>query len=227
MGFKASCILVSERNPRHLVTMPTHDSERARRLIADLGLGPCRSRRMTTFDVGIYPDSLVIGAYDGAAIIGHPEIVNSWLEPRADPLTARILAVFPRAAVLRVGLHSVVNLWSYAYFEQGRLIRAFGGSADDGVVMDVGDLLAEEKPHFERSVVRDGERFFFSRFNGQTHEFDTSAFGESLVFEVMARFLGCPPDRRTEEIDPIELPMEEFEPEPRRRWWWRLTKGRA
>ena len=225
MGFKASCILISERNPRHLVRMPTHDPDRARRLIADLGLGTCRSRGMTTFDAGLYPDSLVIGAYDGAAIIGHPDIVKSCLEPMADPMTARILNIFPQAAVMRVGLHSVVNLWSYAYFEQGKFIRAFGGSADDGVVMDVGDFLAEEKPHFERSVVRDGERFFTSEIDGKIQEFEISAFGESLVFEVMGRFLGCPLDRATEEIDPIELPMEEFEPEPRRRWWWPFTKG--
>lgn len=30
MGFKASCILFSEREPLHLDTMPTHDPVRAR-----------------------------------------------------------------------------------------------------------------------------------------------------------------------------------------------------
>ena len=58
--------------------------------------------------------------------------------PRADPITARIMIVFPQAAVLRVGLHSVVNLWSYAYFERGKLLRAYGGAADDGVVLVAG-----------------------------------------------------------------------------------------
>ncbi len=225
MGWKASCILVSERNPRQLTAMPTHDPERARRLITDLGLGPYRSRGMTTFDVGIYPDALVIGAYEGAAIIGHPDIVNACLEPKADPMTARVLAVFPQAAVLRVGLASVVNLWSYAYFEQGRLVRAYGGCADDGVVRDEGDLLAEEKPHFERSVVRDGRRFFFAEVNEQTEEFAASAYGEKLVFEVMWRFLGGRPDQTTGTLDPLELPMESFERVTRRRWWWPFRQG--
>ena len=225
MGWKASCILVTETNPRHLIDMPTHDPERARRLISDLGLGPHRSRGMTTFDAGMYPDTLVIGAYDGAAIIGHPDISTACLEPRADPMTTRVLAAFPQAAVLRVGLHSVVNLWGYAYFERGRLLRAFGGSADDGVVLDEGDLLDEERPHFERSVVRDGQRFFFPDINGQIEEFDTSAFGEELAFEIMGRFLGCRPDRTSEEIDPIELPMESFERIKGRRWWWPFTTG--
>ncbi len=225
MGWKASCILISERNPRQLTTMPTHDPGRARRLISDLGLGPCRSRGMTTFDEGIYPDHLVIGAYEGAAIIGHPDIATTCLEPKADPMTARVLAVFPQAAVLRVGLASVVNLWGYAYFERGKLVRAFGGSADEGVVLDEGDLLAEEKPHFEMSVVRDGQRFFYAEINGQMEEFDTSAFGEELTFGVMRRFLGGRPDQTSGEIDPLELPMESFEPVRSRRWWWPFTKG--
>nr|WP_148598346.1 hypothetical protein [Aquisphaera giovannonii] len=180
---------------------------------------------MTTFDVGICPDTLVIGAYEGAAIIGHPDIVNACLEPRADPMTARILTAFPEAAVLRVGLHSVVNLWGYAYFERGRLTRAFGGSADDGVVLDEGDLLDEERPYFERSVVRDGRRFFLADINGQMEDFDASSFGEELTFEIMGRFLGCRPDRTSEKIDPIELPMESFEPVKSRRWWWPFLGG--
>jgi hypothetical protein len=114
MGWKASCILIGERGPGYLGTMPPHDSRRARELIGDLGLGRCRSRGMTTFDEGIYPARLVIGAYDGAAVVGHPKVGDFCLESGADPLTARILAAFPQAAVLRVGLHSVVNLWSYA-----------------------------------------------------------------------------------------------------------------
>jgi hypothetical protein len=219
MGWKASCVLISEREPWHLASMPTHDPEKARRLILDLGLGPHRNRGVTTFEEGIYPDRLVIGAYKGVAIIGHPRLVRACLEPRADPLTERILTVFPRAAVLRVGLHSVVNLWSYAYFEEGRLVRAHGGSADDGVVLDEGDLLDEEKPHFERSVVRNGQRFFYAEINGETEEFDASAYGEELVFEVMGRLLGCRPDRTRNEFDPIELPMEAYDKEPRKRWW--------
>jgi hypothetical protein len=227
MGWKASCILINERAPFQLGSMPTHDPDRALRLIQKLGLGRHRSHGMTTFELGIYPESLMVGAYDGAAIIGHPDIANVCLERRADPITARVLAVFPQAAVLRVGLHSVVNLWSYAYFKRGTLIRAYGGSADDGVVLDEGDLLDEEKPHFERSIVRDGERFFLAEINGETEEFNASAFGEELTFEVMRRFLGCRPDRTREGFDPIEIPMEKFEQVNGRRWWWPFTNGSA
>ncbi len=220
MGWKASCILINGREPGYLGTMPPHDPERARRLIADLGLGPYRSRGMMPFEEGIFSDHLVVGAYDGAAVIGHPDIVNACLVPGADPMTARIMVVFPQAAVLRVGLHSLVNLWSYAYFERGKLLRAYGGAAEDGVVLDEGDLLAEEKTHFEKSVARDGQRFFFSESGGETEMYPACAFGEELVFDVMSRFLGCRLGKDDPRIDPMEMPMESFDRQEPRRWWW-------
>ena len=159
MGWRASCILINERGPGYLGTMPPHDPQRARRLIEDLGLGPCRSRGMTTFEEGIYPDRLVVGAYNGAAFIGDPRIINAGFCPSDDPLPSRVLTLFPQSAILRVGLHSVVKLWTYAYFEAGVLIRVYGGAAEEGVVVDQSEWHPEERPHFERSMVRDGERF--------------------------------------------------------------------
>lgn len=220
MGWKASCILINRRGPGYLGTMPPHDPERARRLIADLGLGPCRSRGMTTYEEGIYPDRLVIGAYHGAAVIGAPDFVNTFAPMGDGPLMRRILEAFPQGAVLRVGLHSVVNLWNYAYFEGGRLLRAYAGCAEKGVMVDVGEWLPEERPQFERSVVRDGKRYFLADINGRQEEFDAPAYGETLVFEVMGRFFGSRPDRVHPEIDPFALPMEAFDRVTPGRWWW-------
>jgi hypothetical protein len=224
MGWKASCILINEREPGYLGTLPPHDPERASKLIADLGLGRCRSRGMTTFDVGIYPDHLVVGAYDGAAVIGAPEIIDSCATLGDDRLMGRVLRLFPQAAILRIGLQSVVNLFGYTYFEGGKLLRAYAGAADCGVVVDVGAWLPEERPLFERSVVREGRRYFYAEINGQDEEFDAPAFGEELVFEVMGRFFGCRPDR-VSEVDPLELPMESFDRIGLRRWLWPFSKG--
>jgi hypothetical protein len=220
MGWKASCILINEREPGYLGTRPPHDSGQAKRLIADLGLGSCRSRGMTSFDEGIYPDHLVVGAYDGAAVIGAPNLIESFVLPSHGPLIPRILKTFPRAAILSVSLQSVVNLFGYAYFEESTLVRAYGGAADCGVVVDVGEWLPEERPHFERSVVREGKRFFYSEIDGCVEEFSTDAYGETLVFEVMARFFGCILDQSHPTIEPLELPMESFDCERPKRWWW-------
>lgn len=227
MGWKASCILINERGPGFLGTLPSHDPARARELIADCGLGLFRGRGMTSFEEGIFPDHLAIGAYDGAAIIGDPEIGSTCLDSGDNPLMAGILKAFPKAEILRVGLHSVVNLWSYALYANGTLKRAFGGCADDGVVIDAGDLLPEERPHFEKSVVRDGERFFLGEFDGQIEEQDAASYGEELVFDVMGRFFGVRPDRATAGADPFHLAMESFAPQKLSRWWWPFSKATA
>jgi hypothetical protein len=226
MGWKASCILINEREPGFLGTMPPHDSERARRLITDLGIAPHRSRGMTTFDEGIYPDQLVIGAYDGAAVIGAPSKFHEFEPMAGHPLIPRILRTFPQAAVLVIGLHSVVNLFYYSYFESGKLLRAYGGAAECGVMLDVGPWLPEERPHFERSVVRDGMRYFLVETDGQKEEYNAPAFGEDLVFELMAKFFGCRPDRVHPKIEPGELAMESFE-RVKPRWWWPFKAKRA
>jgi hypothetical protein len=218
MGWKASCILINERGPGYLGTKLSHDPKRAMVLIDHLGLGRCHSRAMTTFDEGIYPDHLVVGAYDGAAVIGDRKIIDAWSSLDNDPLMCRVRARFPQAAILRIALHGVVNLFGYEYFEDGKLLRAYSGCADTGVVTDVGELLPEEWPHFERSVVRDGERFFYADIDGQDAEFDAPAYGETLVFELMGRFFGCQPDRVHPEINPFGLPMESFD-RVTPRWW--------
>ena len=157
MGWKASCILINERGPGYLGTMPTHDTERARRLIADFGLGPCRSRGMTNLLENLHPVDLIVGAYDGAAIIGAPEVVGSCFapadegrSPADDPLLGRILRAYPSASILCIVLHSVVDLFGYAYYQGGSLIRAFGGADGDPVLMDVGDWQREEQPLFRK-----------------------------------------------------------------------------
>jgi hypothetical protein len=205
--------------------LPAYDPEAARQLIDDLKLGPVRSKGMTSFDEAIFPRELVIGAYDGAAVIGSPTVGEHCFTLGDDPLMRRVLDRFPEAEIARIGLHSVVNFWSYEFFDHGRFLRAYGGSADDGVVVDLGDLLPEERPHFERSVVRDGERVFFAEVNGTTEEFDPSTYGDELVFEVMGRFFGDNIARSIGEHDPFALVMEAFDQPQPRRWWWPFSKA--
>jgi hypothetical protein len=173
-------------------------------------------------EYGLYPDRLTIGAYECAAIVGDPELGHVYSSVDRYPLVLRLLETFPSAAVLSITLHSVVNLFGYYYFERGRLLRAYAGSADEGVMVDQGDLQPEEKPFFARSKVRDGERFFLADINGQENEFDAPSFGESLVFEMTAKFFGCTLDR----FDAWDLKMEQFE-RKKKPWWNYLVGGAA
>jgi hypothetical protein len=74
-----------------------------------------------------------------------------------------------------------------------------------------------------RFVIRG--RFFSADINGRMEEFDASANEETLAFEVMGRFFGCPLDELPG-IDPLGLPMAAFDREVPRRWW-PLQRGNA
>ncbi|WP_152053431.1 DUF6928 family protein [Tautonia marina] len=224
MGWKASCILINDREPGYLGSLPEHDPEAARQLIDDLRLGPVLSKGITSFDEGIFPRHLVVGAYEGAAVLGAPTIADDCFSLGDDPVMRRVIDRFPEAEVARFGLHSVVNFWSYEFFDHGRLLRAYGGSADDGVVVDLGNLLPEERPHFERSIIRDGERVFITEFNGVTEEYDPSSYGEELVFELMGRFFGRNMAQWSGEDNPYSLVMEGFDRLQPPRWWWPFSK---
>ncbi|MBL8849951.1 MAG: hypothetical protein JNG89_09710 [Planctomycetaceae bacterium] len=167
----------------------------------------------------VYPRRLCIGAYEHAAVISFPVdsanlvqhpgsrnpllSVGKYFDPRS-PETARLLETFPGSRILCLMLHSAVNQFGYAVYEQGRLKRARIGDSDFGVFLDEGDVLPEEV--FARSIIRD-------EFCGQTQEFLDDAYGEEFVFELSRRFFGS----RLDEDSPDEkLTAEEFERVP---WW--------
>jgi uncharacterized protein DUF6928 len=117
MGWKAACILVNEREPGYLGTLPTPHSPAARDLADQLGLGSSRRLGLTVFNAGIYPEDghLVIGAYDGAAIGASQDRIFGAATGENTRVLRRLLDRFPAAELLVMELHSVVNYWAYAY----------------------------------------------------------------------------------------------------------------
>jgi Family of unknown function (DUF6928) len=111
MGWKAACILMSEREPGYLGTLPAHNSQAARGLTEQLYLGSYRSIGLTDFDYGMYPDRghLVIGAYDGAAIVAGQELIFGTVTGENVRVLRTLLDLFPAAELLVIELHSVVN----------------------------------------------------------------------------------------------------------------------
>lgn len=219
MGWKASAVLVNERDPGYFATAPRHDPVRARELGERLGMFPRRGvRSIGTFALWeeIYPaerSRVAVGAYDGAAAFVSQQLIGC-TNRTPTPRLQRILAEFPAASVLAIELHSVVNLFGYAWYDRGLLRRAYGGDADSGVTVDVGELLPAERPYFERSIIRGGERLFLSEATGTVEEVDAAAFGEELVFAVSATFLGF----RFDEDGVIEPQVKVFKSP----WWARF-----
>lgn len=176
MGWKASCIFVSEQGPGFFAKERVNDPAKCRELADALGFKSYRFEAESTLMDGIQPDHgliprrLVIGAYDGGCFIGHSSL---WMavSPKnnsAGPLLDRVIERFPNATVLAICLHSVVDLWVFTLYEKGRLVREFGGSANDGIIVDTGESLPVEANGYE---------------------------GEDLVFHVTALMTGCPLDQ--------------------------------
>lgn len=216
MGWKAACILASQRPAPWLTNIPRHDPEFARRISTTLPVGNVQSASMTTFEEGIYPQQLVIGAYPDSLIIGHYGLCKSCLIDEAPPVIPAIQTLLPGATTLVLALHSVVNFYGYALFEGTQRVRIRYGSADDGVLLDEGDWLPEERPLYARSELRDGKRVFFHEINGQMEEFDHSSYGEEFVFALSARCFGQPLDQ----MEDWGYPMEVFEPVRKPFWKW-------
>lgn len=208
MGWKASCIVASQHDSPQLETLPPYNAELAQRIVTALPIAEHRPIKVTTFEEGIHPDQLTVGAYDGSVIIGHHAFTDSCFAGKVPDVIRAINSVLPKARALAISLHSVVNLYGYAYFDGLSLIRARAGSADDGVFVDIGEWLPEERPLFAKSELRNGERIFFEEINGTIEEFDHSAFGEEFVFELSKRFFG----QRIDCSECWDLKMEIFAP---------------
>jgi hypothetical protein len=186
MGFKASFVVTSEREPGYLGTFPQHHPDQAHKLAA--GLFPGRSYRdggLATFEHAVSPDTLYIGVYDGAALVAEPTLRRDGLQPE-HPVIAELSRRFPTGEVLTVGLHSVNDSFAYAYFKGGRMLRAYAGDVDDTVTLERGQPLSEEEWLFNSSVVRDCRRVFLR--DGE--EFEPNQMGSALVFSVASRFFG-------------------------------------
>jgi hypothetical protein len=82
-------------------------------------------------------------------------------------------------------LHSGIDLFGYAWYENGRLLRARAGDADNGVFFEKGPPLPIEH---------------------KLKAYDDTIDGEELVMELCRPFLGC----RIDEYTTWDLKMELF-----------------
>lgn len=218
MGFKAACIFVSEKEPGFLGTLPNHCREDVEPTLERLGLRLKRRLGPVDLSDGIFPDDgqTVIGCFTGTLFIADQKRVSAAVEfPEKCSLLRSILQTYPRATIMVMSLHSVSNYFGYALYEGGKRIRAHSGVSDEpNVDWEEGAPLPEELPHYSRSHVRDGQRFFLTDVAGKTEEVDSASYGETLTFAVAGRFLGKPFDCFLD-----RLAVETVQLQSPKQWW--------
>jgi hypothetical protein len=188
MGWKTFAVLATNQ-PGYFGSAPTHDPAAAEALRQQLGLDDYVPAEGThDFDTAMYPQrgSLYIGAYPGGCILCEQDLPSAFFEDNArrkisgargglDVVRDRLLGLYPQGEVMALVLHSVVNLWGYSVYAQGRHLRTAAGASDNGLIANLGAPLPEETPGLQHCPI---ERV------------DEEGDGEELVFAVSARMFG-------------------------------------
>jgi len=210
MGWKASCIFVSWGGAESFTGSPPNNTVRAIEIAQQLGYNnylPVDGTNM--LDDVIYPrnKAVYIGVYAAGLIIVDEHLSSRLIiqdkahkAARQDSVIAqdraRLLALYPQAKILSIMLHSVVNLWGFAWYEHSALVRASWGASDDGLMLDFGAPLTEEmafrqQPDWQELIGAEGEELCFSE-----------------------RMLG----QRLDSFPLEQLQLQKFEPVKKRSW---------
>lgn len=212
MGFKTFTVFATD-TPGYFGTSPTHYPKKAKELLNTLGLN---DYELVSEDVALndYPKGgqLHIGAYEHGVVIAHASLPallfdevgrdkNFGRLKENGPFRRAIHELFPNGEVLALILHSVVNMWGFALYRNGEMLRCASGAEGD-LHSSIGAILPEEEPLLAEHPID-------SLDSGDV------AYSEDLVFDVSQRMLGC----RYDEADVDELRCSYFK---RRSWLSRL-----
>lgn len=219
MGWKLACLVASTVEYPGLAEGLSHACEMADWLVAALPqrytpVGPA------TFEDGAYPSNgnLYVGAYGDCVLIGDLGFTEASFEGDIPAVVETLQTLLPGAWVMALELHSVVDLYGYALFQEGQIVRARAGCAAEGVILDVGEPLVEELPLMAQAKINErGETVWPREVEGTPVELDHATMGEEFVFAVAQRAFGQPLDR----FDHSRLLMSEYRPP--HTWFSRIT----
>lgn len=176
---------------------PSSDAARAASLASSLFPG-AKVRKIGDGTLGESlnpPDGeAYIGCYPGLTVIAAPELGAD--DPTATP--SRFLRPGPGRVVVHA-MHSVVDWFAFAVWEDGKLRRALSLSPDSGVIKDLGRHYPFEEPYWA------GERPVDDEYPLPFHPLE-------LAEDVLRSFFGFVMEGEMEDDDPevFEIPMTGF-----------------
>lgn len=147
MGANTWMLVCSKGNPvERLKTHPVLDRDATIALARQL----FPREKMVALDDGDLSNTcppggeIVIGCFNGISIVAAKEFgVDT-----PSSLPARFIEAFPGHRVVLHAMHSVVDWFAYAVWNDGTLQRALSLSPDSGVLEDIGDRLPFEAPYW-------------------------------------------------------------------------------
>jgi hypothetical protein len=147
MGTKTWMLVIADADAKQaLLAHPELDRERTTALARSLFP---RETLTPLEDVDLYhtapeDDILVIGCFPGVSIIAAIEFGLDY----PSKLPQRFIDAGGRGAITLHAMHSVVDWFAYAFWENGRLVRALSLSPDNGIIEDIGARLPFEEPYW-------------------------------------------------------------------------------
>lgn len=100
-------------------------------------------------------NELFVGCFDGVAVVAADEFGLD----RPSELPHAFLQAMPHKTVVLHAMHSVVDWFAYAIWQDGKLVRSLSLSPVSGVLEDMGERLPFEQPYWagERPLYEEGE----------------------------------------------------------------------
>jgi hypothetical protein len=147
------------------------------------------------------PDPLMfIGCFPGVSVIAASEFAVD----HPSQLPGRFLDVAGKRRITLHAMHSVVDWFAFAVWEDGRLIRSLSLSPDSGILEDIGEPLPFEAPYWaeqQRVAGDEGE-------DAYPLPFHPLELGEEVL---LARFGYQLEGGGAASVDPFSIPLLHFQ----------------
>jgi hypothetical protein len=155
-------------------------------------------------------NKIYVGCFPGLNIVAAYELGIDY----PSKLPKSFLEVANRRTVYHHAMHSVVDWFAYAKWDNGELVRSLSLSPDDGVIENIGQKLPFEEPYWngDRPACDpegDGDDYPLP--------FHPLELGEAALLEFFGYVLEGPVD--VSKVEPIEIPLVGFK---RKKTWWRF-----
>ena len=156
-------------------------------------------------------DELVIGQMAGVSVVAAKEFAID----RPSQLPASFLSQTTARTVYLHAMHSVVDWFAFAVWENGKLVRSLSLSPDGGIVEDIGQKLPFEEPHWagEHPAVDPEEEE-----GGYPFPFHPLELGEAALAEFFGYQLEGFVDPSL--LEPEKVPLMRFK-RTKASWWKR------